>query len=169
MPWKDSVCSNRWILQPEILHFIVLHGQSPSFIMIRKTARGSWWAAILFFFFLNKKTASVQPQCEELYWTQRTTLRSQPGIQASQHVLFCLSSLLLFFGAECFNFLLLVPASPRSSETGKPAAVQFSFLHWTSYLPYMLPRNRETLVKSRVMQGKAVQTSRRVSQSSPNI
>lgn len=122
-----------------------------------------------FFFFLNKKTASVQPQCEELYWTQRTTLRSQPGIQASQHVLFCLSSLLLFFGAECLNFLLLVPASPRSSETGKPAAVQFSFLHWTSYLPYMLPRNRETLVKSRVMQGKAVQTSRRVSQSSPNI
>lgn len=122
-----------------------------------------------FFFFFNKKTASVQPQCEELYWTQRTTLRSQPGIQASQHVLFCLSSLLLFFGAECLNFLLLVPASPRSSETGKPAAVQFSFLHWTSYLPYMLPRNRETLVKSRVMQGKAVQTSRRVSQSSPNI
>lgn len=60
MPWKDSVCSNRWILQPEILHFIVLHGQSPSFIMIRKTARGSWWAAILFFFFfLTRK----QPVC----------------------------------------------------------------------------------------------------------
>lgn len=125
-----TVCSNRWILQPEILHFIVLHGQSPTFIIIRKTARGSWWAT--FFFFLNKKTASGQPQCRELCWTQRTTLRSQPGIQASQHILFRLSSLPLFFRAECLSFLLLAPASPRSSETGKPAAMQFGFLHWTS-------------------------------------
>lgn len=87
---------------------------------------------LLFFFFLNKKTASGQPQCRELCWTQRTTLRSQPGIQASQHILFRLSSLPLFFRAECLSFLLLAPASPRSSETGKPAAMQFGFLHWTS-------------------------------------
>lgn len=33
------MCSNRWILQPELLHFIVSCWQGPSFIMIQKQPR----------------------------------------------------------------------------------------------------------------------------------
>lgn len=66
--WKNSVCSNRWILQLELLHFIVLCWQSPSFFMTEKQL----WIADRQL--LCKRKASGQPQCGAFCSTQRATL-----------------------------------------------------------------------------------------------